>query len=221
MRGVILIAALFLAACQQQPGPDAAVQAIYAAATPRLAHGQPTTLDEIPLSTEFKAAIDHASTVADQRNEPFIDGDLAFNCQDCRVATELQTVVTHPPANGHAVVEARFKLDGQATVVIWDMVQTPQGWRVENIRSPDGYDLKQAAQQEIAQENVSCADDRGAEEAASLVERCTQVSPATHPPCNAANTCRMIEAEITRGCGLLSGKDKPAFCAEQTGGAAP
>jgi hypothetical protein len=108
-------------------------------------------------------------------------------------------------------VEARFKLDGNPSTVIWDMKETPQGWRVENIRAPDGYDLAKSAQQEIAYENMSCAEDRGAEEAQRLVSQCQQVSPATHPPCNAQNTCHSIESEIQRGCSMATGK-KPDFC---------
>ncbi|MCA9720523.1 MAG: hypothetical protein KC468_38025 [Myxococcales bacterium] len=44
----------------------------------------------------------------------------------------------------------------------------------------------------------SCAEERGAAAAAELVARCVQVSPATHPPCNAANPCSLIKDEIER-----------------------
>jgi hypothetical protein len=44
-----------------------------------------------------------------------------------------------------------------------------------------------------------------------MVSQCLEVSPATHPPCNAANACAQIQGEIRRGCTLL-GKDAPAFC---------
>lgn len=58
---------------------------------------------------------------------------------------------------------------------------------------------------------VSCTSTIGAAKAKVLVQRCLDVSPATRPPCNAANSCAMIEEEIARGCGFL-GKDAPAFC---------
>ncbi len=35
--------------------------------------------------------------------------------------------------------------------------------------------------------------------------------PATRPPCNAANSCALIQEEITRDCAFL-GKDAPAYC---------
>lgn len=55
----------------------------------------------------------------------------------------------------------------------------------------------------------SCAADIGADAAARRVKICRNVSPATHPPCNAANSCAMIESEIARSCALFS--DEPAL----------
>jgi hypothetical protein len=47
----------------------------------------------------------------------------------------------------------------------------------------------------------SCLSEVGPAASARLVERCIQVSPATHPPCNAQNSCAMIQDEIDRSCG--------------------
>jgi hypothetical protein len=58
---------------------------------------------------------------------------------------------------------------------------------------------------------TSCNRSIGPAKAHRLVEQCLMVSPATHPPCNAENTCALIQDEIRRGCALL-GKDAPAFC---------
>jgi hypothetical protein len=60
---------------------------------------------------------------------------------------------------------------------------------------------------------MSCDQSIGAAKAHKLVDQCLMVSPATHPPCNAANDCALIQDEIRRGCALLD-KDKPAFCAQ-------
>lgn len=57
----------------------------------------------------------------------------------------------------------------------------------------------------------TCNQSIGAQKAHQLVEQCLDVSPATHPPCNAANACSLIEDEIRRGCSML-GKDAPGFC---------
>jgi hypothetical protein len=59
---------------------------------------------------------------------------------------------------------------------------------------------------------ASCTAERGRAEARKLVDQCQQVSPATHPPCNAADPCSMMEDEVSRGCSMLSGNDKPGFC---------
>lgn len=58
----------------------------------------------------------------------------------------------------------------------------------------------------------SCREAIGEKKAAILVKQCVSVSPATRPPCNAANQCELIESEIERGCALLSPQSRPRFC---------
>ncbi|MGD9914456.1 MAG: hypothetical protein AB7S80_10275 [Rhizobiaceae bacterium] len=60
----------------------------------------------------------------------------------------------------------------------------------------------------------SCLDDLDAEQVQTMVDQCIEVSPATRPPCNGENPCELIVSEIVRGCAMLSGSDKPAFCAD-------
>jgi len=62
-------------------------------------------------------------------------------------------------------------------------------------------------------QETSCTADIGADQAQVLVDRCIRVSPATHPPCNAQNTCKMITDEIKRSCKIL-GYNAPGFCDE-------
>lgn len=60
---------------------------------------------------------------------------------------------------------------------------------------------------------TSCLDEIGPTASARLVERCIAVSPATRPPCNAANPCEMIQGEIDRACEMYpSGEARPAEC---------
>lgn len=211
MRALMAVFALLaLSACARAAEtPEATIAAVYEV-TARTMGTEPTPLDAIPLTANLAEALAEGVRRADARDEPFLEGDLAANCQDCQALTDLTLTTTAPPADGRAIVEARFKLDGAPRVVLWDMLDSPEGWRVDNIRSPDGFDLR-ASIAEYA--GVSCADERGAEAAAALVAQCTQVSAATHPPCNAANDCALIEAEITRGCGMLAGDEAPTFCA--------
>jgi len=59
----------------------------------------------------------------------------------------------------------------------------------------------------------SCIAAVGKAQAQVLVNRCLEVSPATHPPCNALNPCALIINEIRRGCALLPETQQPQFCA--------
>ena len=62
---------------------------------------------------------------------------------------------------------------------------------------------------------VPCIQGVGAERSRKLVEECLAVSPGTHPPCNAQNSCQLIIDEIKRGCTLI-GPGAPGFCSEYT-----
>ena len=60
----------------------------------------------------------------------------------------------------------------------------------------------------------SCLDEIGPEASAKLVQRCIAVSPATHPPCNAANDCASVQGEIVRACAMWTRDgNPPAECA--------
>lgn len=80
----------------------------------------------------------------------------------------------------------------------------------EEIGPDDGVDTALSPQAL----NASCLSDIGATASARLVERCRAVSPATRPPCNAANPCALIQDEIDRSCGQYGpGEARPAECA--------
>ena len=74
-----------------------------------------------------------------------------------------------------------------------------------------------AANADAAANGAACSKSAGAGKAATLVKQCLEVSPATHPPCNVANSCDLITDEIARGCAMLR-KNAPSFCAEYTRG---
>jgi len=57
----------------------------------------------------------------------------------------------------------------------------------------------------------TCLKEVGKARSDQMVKQCLQVSAATHPPCNAQNSCELITDEIRRSCGLL-GRDAPGFC---------
>jgi len=57
----------------------------------------------------------------------------------------------------------------------------------------------------------SCRAEIGGRAAQVLVRRCISVSPATHPPCNALNSCDLIRDEIARSCAMIA-SDRPRAC---------
>ena len=66
-------------------------------------------------------------------------------------------------------------------------------------------------------EDKACRAEIGAAKAQQLVDQCVNISPATHPPCNADNPCALIRDEIARGCALAregGGSDVPDYCAD-------
>jgi hypothetical protein len=64
--------------------------------------------------------------------------------------------------------------------------------------------------------HASCTSEVGAAKANQYVQHCRDVSPATRPPCNTANACSLLLAEIRRGCAFLK-QDAPAYCRTYTG----
>lgn len=56
---------------------------------------------------------------------------------------------------------------------------------------------------EAVMQPLSCTAEIGSAAASRLVSRCVAVSPATRPPCNAANSCAMIRNEIARSCAMI------------------
>jgi hypothetical protein len=144
----LLILAL-AAACTPAPsGPEVSVLKIY---QPLIdSKGEKTTsLADMPLSADLKALVDKAETAA--KGEPVFDGDFAGNCQDCAGFKDL-TIANKADAGlaaGHKGVEASFKLfPDEPRTVLWDMVETPEGWRVDNIVA-EGLDLRIISQEAI------------------------------------------------------------------------
>lgn len=71
------------------------------------------------------------------------------------------------------------------------------------------------ASPDAASASGQCRAEIGETAAQALADRCRVVSPATHPPCNAANSCRMIQDEIDRSCAMWdkdTSQPKPKEC---------
>jgi hypothetical protein len=101
------------------------------------------------------------------------------------------------------------------TTAQWERLRTELHQIAQAFGVPESYLAPQAPASAAAPPSTTgtCLNAVGIERSRQLVNECLQVSPATHPPCNAQNACSMIVDEIKRGCGLL-GQGAPGFCAE-------
>lgn len=142
-----------LGACTPQPAADGAEAVVTAIYDPLVSSkGQTATLiDAIPMTADLKDLVIRAEAAVND-TAPVFDGDVAGNCQDCTGFTGLKigpTAEDPGAANTHKVIEANFTIqDGQRTVY-WDMAETTEGWRVDNIMS-EGFNLRSIANTVIA-----------------------------------------------------------------------
>jgi len=142
-----------LAACTPQPaanGPEAVVTAIYDPLVK--SKGQTATpIDAIPMTADLKELVTRAESAAND-TMPVFDGDVAGNCQDCTGFSALKigpTAEDAAAANTHKVIEANFTIQEGQRTVYWDMAETAEGWRVDNIMS-EGFNLRSIANTVIA-----------------------------------------------------------------------
>jgi hypothetical protein len=151
MKRALGLVLLMLTACTPAApvsGPEAVVTAIYKPLVESKGE-KGMSLGEMPLTDELKELIGRAEEAG--KGEPVFDGDFAGNCQDCSGFTDLRITRRTDTglAAGRAGVEATFKLFmNEPRSVTWDMVETPDGWRVDNILS-EGIDLRKIAQETI------------------------------------------------------------------------
>ncbi len=94
-----------------------------------------------------------------------------------------------------------------------EMAEDPAPAPVMPADAPPQEEVDPALAAAATGEAGSCLSDIGADASARLVERCIAVSPATRPPCNAANPCALIQGEIDRACAMYGpGETRPAQC---------
>jgi hypothetical protein len=102
----------------------------------------------------------------------------------------------------------------QQTTSQWEKLRTELHQIAQAFGIPEPYFAPQAGAAAAASSTTgTCLNAVGVERSRQLVNECLQVSPATHPPCNAQNACSLIVDEIKRGCALI-GQGAPGFCAE-------
>jgi hypothetical protein len=96
----------------------------------------------------------------------------------------------------------------------WEKLRSELHQIAQAFGVPEPYFAPQPGSSSAAPSSTgTCLNAVGIERSRQLVNECLQVSPATHPPCNAQNACSLIVDEIKRGCALI-GQGAPGFCAE-------
>jgi hypothetical protein len=100
-----------------------------------------------------------------------------------------------------------------ATTAQWQRLRNELHQVAQAFGVPESYLAPQSQVTAAPSTTGTCLNAVGIERSRQLVNECIQVSPATHPPCNAQNACSMIVDEIKRGCGLI-GAGAPGFCGE-------
>lgn len=158
------LALLVIAACTPTSNtPESVVRGIYDEVQQNIGR-EITPLEAIPMTDDLRTLVDQARAASQARNEPFIEGDIAANCQDCTSLTGLEIGPQAgpepvPAAEGHTILEARFMLNGdEPRAVLYDLVQTEAGWRVDNILT-DGFNLRTEAQAYLADSDAAAQPD--------------------------------------------------------------
>jgi hypothetical protein len=125
------LAALPVAA-QAQP-PLAFLQGLYEPYKQKDFKGQPYWETGRFFVADLAQAIERDFAEAKKRNEvPKLDGDPFINAQDWDIRA-VNYVVTEMPSASRAAGAIAFDNLGTATLVAVFLVQTPQGWRIDDI----------------------------------------------------------------------------------------
>ncbi|MET0181328.1 MAG: hypothetical protein ABW199_00425, partial [Caulobacterales bacterium] len=132
-RVVLAMLAACVIACSPPAGDDpvSTVEPLYQS----YLDGQnpPDLANAAPWSNEMRDLLRQMKDASKEQEGPVIDFDPLIDGQDFEI-TDLTVSVEEPPANGRAVVEAKFKNFGEDVQVHYDLVEDG-GWRVDNIRT--------------------------------------------------------------------------------------
>ncbi len=126
-------------------------------------------------------------------------------------AEEQVAALVHTAAQIDPLVYS-LQLNPQTTSQ-WERLRTELHQIAQAFGVTEPYFAPQSGGSAAPSSTGTCLNAVGIERSRQLVNECLQVSPATHPPCNAQNACSLIVDEIKRGCALI-GQGAPGFCAE-------
>ncbi len=156
MKRAFAVFCLLAAACSNERPASLAETTVIALYQPLVvSKGEDSTpITSIPMTPELDALTKQAAKAAGD-DFPAFDFDPAGLCQDCTGFSDLKVVHAEPNAiatetPGHTLVQASFKLQpGTSRAVYWDMVETPNGFVVDDIIA-EGFSLRRTAEEGIA-----------------------------------------------------------------------
>jgi len=127
------LAALPMAARAQSQAPLAFLQELYEPYKTQGFKGQPYWEAKRFFVADLAQAIERDFAEAKKRNEvPKLDGDPFINAQDWDIRA-VNYAVTEMRSANRAAGAIAFDNIGTATLVAVFLVQTPQGWRIDDI----------------------------------------------------------------------------------------
>lgn len=100
-------------------------------------------LEEEPWTEDMRAQLVAMMARSNALNEPILNFDPFTGAQDGALA-DLVVSADGVVENSHAVVRARFTLDGRPREILYDLRWEDDSWRIDNVRHAC-WDLRQIA----------------------------------------------------------------------------
>ena len=119
--------------------PEAVIRTIYERYSPEDA---PSGLEERTFSPSLLKAWNEVEETADAAGEVGVDWDVFIDAQDLDAVTDVATKFTAAsPDKG--TVSVTFTVFGESKTMDYAMVETTEGWKIDNISwGPDREDLR-------------------------------------------------------------------------------
>lgn len=142
--GLALTFVALPALAQQEQTPEQFLRSIYDKYKGKDANGVPlgnaATINRYFAPSLARIMIADSNAAAKRGEVGTLDGDPFINAQDF----ELGPVAIDVKMSGtdKATGTAKFKNLGQDNTIIFDLVKLKQGWRIDDIRSPEGASLR-------------------------------------------------------------------------------
>ena len=138
MMDLALASLLAVAPVMAQGGtPQAFLEAIYRAYTEKGFKGHPYNLTERYFGAPLREAIDKDFAEAKKRSEaPMLNGDPFIDAQEAEIANVAVNAWVTGPTTAMGV--ATFTNFGKPVRVTLELVSTPAGWRITEIKAPSG-----------------------------------------------------------------------------------